>query len=992
MIKITKIWLLSIALISLCAVAVMAGPDSKVNQDMTPSVQNEPSITINKHYTSDPLNIVVGYNDIGTSLGISWTPDGGANWYDTQLPMVYAYSTGDPSVASDTNGNVYACFLSYDAGFFYGKSGIYVCKSTDGGRNWGPAVPVDTMNWPGSGPPVPFVDKCMMTVDTNSTSPYVNNIYVGWQRDNTDGAHSAIYFARSVDGGANFSTPIKINDDPPGSAFAEGAFPFVGADGDVYMTWYNSYFQGHEPGSLYVDKSTNGGLTFGTDIKVANFNAPPKYTYSNTGFKAKSFPSAAADPHDPEKLYITYIGDPDVYFDKRVSNGHAPGVPPAPGSDWPVVDREGNYVYTAYRDNRNGGNMDIYFNRSTDNGQTWELPDIGPLDNGDTPGASSSWQQRLSSSGNYVYCVWEDYRNGGNNVFFNYSSNNGLTWATDKQIDNAAPGQAGCPEITSWSNYVYAVWYDLRNGMGDIYFSVSANNGFSWSTPTRIDLGDGPGVSDAHSPRIACSGFNVYCMWVDNRIGGNYYIYFNYSTNGGTSWQPNSIQLNQGFGQHCGVPVRGGLETSGSYVYACWEDDRTLSGRSGIFFNSSPNNGASWSADFEVSDTGLYCSMPYMDIEGNNVYIAWQDDRTMPGSYMYDIFFDYSTDNGGTWHSPDINIDHAPGIPDNIVMIQADGNYVYATWLDSRQWGGMGYDVFFNSSSDNGATWSSEVLINWGTWPVGLMYNHPVMSAGNNYVNIFWPDPRVWGIPNIYTNYSSDNGTSWLHDTVEPDDEADVFCVRSIDGGASWSSPVTVNDDATTWAQVLPWVVVKENGTVDISYYGFKDPTIHPQFPGAELRMAVSMNGAVSFMPSFAIQDTVITPMTNWVGEYNGMAVLDSFVYTVFTDFEQSGNSDIYMDITANPTAGPCQGKCGDANNDATVNVSDAVKIINYVFVGGQEPQPVLACGDANGDGAVNVSDAVKIINYVFVGGGAPGDCSPGSPNWYNGDCCPFTP
>jgi hypothetical protein len=31
--------------------------------------------------------------------------------------------------------------------------------------------------------------------------------------------------------------------------------------------------------------------------------------------------------------------------------------------------------------------------------------------------------------------------------------------------------------------------------------------------------------------------------------------------------------------------------------------------------------------------------------------------------------------------------------------------------------------------------------------------------------------------------------------------------------------------------------------------------------------------------------------------------------------------------------------------------------------------------GDANCDGTVNVSDAVWIINYVFVGGAAPGDC-----------------
>jgi Dockerin type I domain len=64
---------------------------------------------------------------------------------------------------------------------------------------------------------------------------------------------------------------------------------------------------------------------------------------------------------------------------------------------------------------------------------------------------------------------------------------------------------------------------------------------------------------------------------------------------------------------------------------------------------------------------------------------------------------------------------------------------------------------------------------------------------------------------------------------------------------------------------------------------------------------------------------------------------------------------------------------CGDANFDDIINVSDAVWIINYVFVGGDPPNPIEA-GDANCDGVCNVSDAVWIINYVFVGGHAPCD------------------
>lgn len=64
---------------------------------------------------------------------------------------------------------------------------------------------------------------------------------------------------------------------------------------------------------------------------------------------------------------------------------------------------------------------------------------------------------------------------------------------------------------------------------------------------------------------------------------------------------------------------------------------------------------------------------------------------------------------------------------------------------------------------------------------------------------------------------------------------------------------------------------------------------------------------------------------------------------------------------------------CGDPNGDETVNVSDAVSIINYVFAGGNPPDPTDS-GDSNCDAAVNVSDAVWIINYVFTGGNSPCD------------------
>jgi|GEM_PF-1672413 len=62
---------------------------------------------------------------------------------------------------------------------------------------------------------------------------------------------------------------------------------------------------------------------------------------------------------------------------------------------------------------------------------------------------------------------------------------------------------------------------------------------------------------------------------------------------------------------------------------------------------------------------------------------------------------------------------------------------------------------------------------------------------------------------------------------------------------------------------------------------------------------------------------------------------------------------------------------CGDANADGTIDISDAVYLLAFIFSGGPAPNPQ-AVGDANGDGTVDISDAVYLIAYIFSGGPAP--------------------
>jgi len=62
----------------------------------------------------------------------------------------------------------------------------------------------------------------------------------------------------------------------------------------------------------------------------------------------------------------------------------------------------------------------------------------------------------------------------------------------------------------------------------------------------------------------------------------------------------------------------------------------------------------------------------------------------------------------------------------------------------------------------------------------------------------------------------------------------------------------------------------------------------------------------------------------------------------------------------------------GDANGDGEINVADIVYLVNFLYRGGDPPDPVDA-GDANCDTIVDVGDVVYLVNYLYKGGDPPG-------------------
>jgi hypothetical protein len=61
----------------------------------------------------------------------------------------------------------------------------------------------------------------------------------------------------------------------------------------------------------------------------------------------------------------------------------------------------------------------------------------------------------------------------------------------------------------------------------------------------------------------------------------------------------------------------------------------------------------------------------------------------------------------------------------------------------------------------------------------------------------------------------------------------------------------------------------------------------------------------------------------------------------------------------------------GDATGDGSVDISDAVSILAWLFLGDAAPG-CRAAADANGDGAVDVSDPLALLSFLFLGGPPP--------------------
>ena len=93
-------------------------------------------------------------------------------------------------------------------------------------------------------------------------------------------------------------------------------------------------------------------------------------------------------------------------------------------------------------------------------------------------------------------------------------------------------------------------------------------------------------------------------------------------------------------------------------------------------------------------------------------------------------------------------------------------------------------------------------------------------------------------------------------------DKADIYLVRSSDGGTNWTVPVRVNSDQTANDQWMPVIAVKPDGTqLFLAWYDRRRDTNNALIEVYGRFAAIATNGSVTFADEFRITTTSFPPV-----------------------------------------------------------------------------------------------------------------------------------
>jgi len=339
-------------------------------------------------------------------------------------------------------------------------------------------------------------------------------LHLTWVTDQN--GHKDVYYTQSTDGGYSFSEPERLNSHVHTVVGYMQSGPKIVMRGEELVVVFMDDRSGYT--SIYINVSSNGGLSWGDDIRVSDQMYLEAYPEIGVGIDGKLHLAYYCYNQNYSWNSVRYATSPpgSIEFLPSVPMGITNEVmEPCDCCQPDMAFAENGDLYFSYRNNIS--NQRKHFIAKKDFGiEDFQEP-IQISNYNDFVSYCPSSGPSISIESNNIAAGF--YVSQHNNSYVNHSSLESLIFTDEVNVNPGSGASQNFPFVVLKESIIHTAWIDYRNGNPDIFYSAMELGGYELVNEQRMSDDPEESTNVQKDPFLIWKDGDLMCFWSDNRTG-----------------------------------------------------------------------------------------------------------------------------------------------------------------------------------------------------------------------------------------------------------------------------------------------------------------------------------------------------------------------------------------------------------------------------------------------------------------------------------------